>query len=252
MSWWLALPIDNSNLVLCFFYSIVTQWALSSLLVRDDFTSQCPLLVIWVFFSDVEILIWKVKSFWSHHFNFLVAICCLFCHWFHNEELVSDDSTGLTLMTSPRPQWEGIAFLRATVSSWLLVLLPWNKKWDLPPLRALQLLSVSETSHFFYLWCWCPHLLRKVPHLPEKAECSMVSLILSYLYIPGAHWEVNHLDHFPPLHMSPLLPAPERRKSSFLYSKNYRISYPQISYFQRMTDKANVNFFLRKCFITNH
>lgn len=155
--------------MLFFFYSVVTQSALSSLLVRDDFTSQCPLLVIWVFFCNVEILIWKVKSFWSHHFNFLVAVCCLFCHWFHNEELVSDDSTGLTLMTSPRPQWEGIAFLRATVSSWLLALLPWNKKWDLPPWNwgfyncCLSQKPATSSSGADAPTCWerCPTCLKK-------------------------------------------------------------------------------------------
>ena len=127
---------------------------------------------------------------------------------------------------------------KALLSSWpqchpgCLHCLPGMRNETAPlKLRVLQLLSVSETSHFFYLWCWCCHLLR----VSEKAECSIVSLILSRLHTPGAHWDVNHLDHFHPLHMSPLLPAPERKKSSFLYFKNYPISCPQISYIWRMT-----------------
>ena len=82
-------------------------------------------------------------------------------------------------------------------------------------LRVLQLLSVSETSHFF-LWCRCPHLLRKMPHLPEETEYSMVSLNLSFLHTPGAHWGDDHLNYFPPPHMSPLLPVPERSPLSFI------------------------------------
>ena len=204
--------------------------------------------------SHLSFLLWcwnsylKIQVFLVPPFNFLVAICCLFCHWFHNDQLVSDDSTGLTLMTSPWPQWEGIAFLMATVSSWLLALLPWNKKWDLPPWNwgfyNCSSQKPATSSSYGADAATCRECLKK-----QNAQWCPSSLAVSTH--PG-HIEVSTTWTTSPLSTCLHCFQPQRRSLLSFIPKTTLFPVPRLATFGGWLDKANVNFFLQKCSITNH